>query len=230
MALAETLSGVVMAQQKAPGAPIIAGGVVSIMDMGAMIYSYGAPELALFSAALTDVVKHLGLPMFSTAGCSDAKVVDQQAAIEATLSILFAALSGANLIHDVGFLESALIGSNEMVALSEEVIGMAKQVVKGIAVDDEHLALDTIAQVGPAGEYISSEHTLRHFREFWHPTMMTRCAMEKWEAMGRPTMGQRVRERVDSILTSHQPLPIAPDQMAELRRIVAAADEQYGQE
>ncbi len=230
VALAETLSGVVMAQQKAPGAPIIAGGVVSIMDMGAMIYSYGAPELALFSAALTDVVKHLGLPMFSTAGCSDAKVVDQQAAIEATLSILFAALSGANLSHDVGFLESALIGSNEMVALSDEVIGMAKQVVKGIAVDDEHLALDTIAQVGPAGGYISSEHTLRHFREFWHPTTMTRCAMEKWEAMGRPTMGQRVRERVDSILTSHQPLPIAPDQMAELRRIVAAADEQYGQE
>jgi trimethylamine---corrinoid protein Co-methyltransferase len=230
VALAETLSGIVMAQQKAPGAPIIAGGVMSIMDMGDMIYSYGAPELALFSAALTDVVKRLGLPMFSTAGCSDSKVVDQQAAIEATISILFAALSGANLIHDVGFLESALIGSNELVALADEVIGMAKQIVKGLAVDEEHLALDTIAQVGPAGQYLNSDHTLRHFRKFWRPTTMARCAHEKWVAEGSKTMGERVRERVDGILATHQPLPIPEDQRAELSKIVAAADAQYGQE
>ncbi|MFN2225558.1 MAG: trimethylamine methyltransferase family protein, partial [Anaerolineae bacterium] len=110
-ALAEYLTGVVLAQLQRPGAGVIMGGVNSPMDMATSILSYGAPELALISAAMTDVAKALGVPMFSTAGCSDAKTLDQQAAIEATLSIVIAALSGANLIHDVGYLESGLLGS-----------------------------------------------------------------------------------------------------------------------
>ncbi len=58
-------------------------------------------------------------------------------AIEAALSIMAAGLSGANLIHDVGFLESALIGSHEMVVLSDEIVGMVKRFLSGIRVDDE---------------------------------------------------------------------------------------------
>jgi len=102
--LAEYLVGVVLAQLKRKGARVIMGGVNSPMDMATSILSYGAPELALLSAAMTDTAKWLGVPMFSTAGCSDSKVLDQQAAIEATLSVVVAALSGANLIHDVGYL------------------------------------------------------------------------------------------------------------------------------
>ena len=227
LGLAETLSGVVMAQQKAPGAPIIAGGVVSILDMRETVLSYGAPELHLWSAAFTDVVKWVGLPMFSTAGCSDAKVLDQQAAIEAALSALFAGLSGANLIHDVGFLEMALVGSNDMLALTDEVIGMVRQIAGGIRVDEETLAVGAIGEAGPGGQYLDSEHTLRHFREFWEPETMIRHGFERWAAEGATTMGDRIRERVNGILDTHEPMPIPDDQMAELRRIVAAADAEY---
>ncbi len=227
LAVAETLSGVVMAQQKAPGAPIIGGGVTSIMDMRDMVLSYGAPELHLYSAALTDVVKWLGLPMFSTAGCSDSKIIDQQAAIEAALSTLFAALSGANLIHDVGILEMALVGSYEMLVLTDEIIGMVKQILGGIRVDEETLALDTICEVGPGGQFITSQNTLDNFGNFWEPTMMVRQRFEKWVAEGSRTMGERVTDRVDHHLQSHEPTPIPDDQMAELRKIVAAADAVY---
>ncbi len=226
LALAETLSGVVMAQQKAPGAPIIAGGVVSVMDMRDVIYSYGAPELHLYSAAFTDVIKWVGLPMFSTAGCSDSKMLDQQAAIEAALSILFATLSGANLIHDLGYLEMALVGSYEMLALSDEVIGMVKQIARGIRVDEESLAVDIICEAGPGGQYLASDHTLKHFRSFWEPTTMLRHGFERWAAEGASTMGERVRDRVSEILQTHEPVPIPQDQMAEMKRIVAAADAQ----
>lgn len=227
LGLAETFSGVVMAQQKAPGAPIIGGAVPSIMDMREMVLSYGAPELHLYSAAFTDVIKWLGLPMFSTAGCSDSKIIDEQAAIEAALSTLFAALSGANLIHDAGILEMGLVGSYEMLALTDEIVGMVKQILRGIRVDEETLALDTICEVGPGGEFMTTQNTLDNFRNFWQPITMVRERFEKWAAKGCRTMGERVRDRVDHILATHRPLPITDDQMVELKRIVAAADARY---
>ena len=103
LSLAEFLAGMVVSQLTRRGAPLIMGGVISSMDMHTTILTYGSPELHLLSAAMTDVAHWLKVPMFSTAGCSDSKTLDEQAALEAALSIMAAGLSGANLIHDVGF-------------------------------------------------------------------------------------------------------------------------------
>jgi trimethylamine--corrinoid protein Co-methyltransferase len=130
VAVADSLSGLVAAQFHAPGAPFITGGVLSTMDMASTIYTYGSPEFSLLEAALTDLSHFYKIPMFSTAGCSDSKVFDEQAAAEAMMSIFSAALSGANLVHDVGYLENGLIGSYEMLVASDEFIAMAKHYVK----------------------------------------------------------------------------------------------------
>ncbi len=223
-ALAEYLTGVVLAQLRQPGAGVIMGGVNSPMDMATSILSYGAPELALISAAMTDVAKALGVPMFSTAGCSDAKVMDQQAAIEATLSIVVAALSGANLIHDVGYLESGLLGSFDMLVMADEVIGMAKRLLAGVTVTPETLAVDIIEQVGPGGHYLTQEHTRQHFRsEAWFPTLMDRQMRRSWAASGGETMAQRVRAKVRDILEHHTPLPLPEGMEETLQEIVARA-------
>jgi trimethylamine--corrinoid protein Co-methyltransferase len=227
-ALAEYLTGVVMAQLKRKGAGVIMGGVNSPMDMTTSILSYGAPELALVSAAMTDVSKWLGVPMFSTAGCSDSKVLDQQAAIEATLSITVAALSGANLIHDVGYLESGLLGSFDMLVMSDEVIGMAKRILRGIGVTPETLAVDVIEQVGPGGHYLTQEHTRTHFKtETWFPTLIDRQMRRTWEASGGLTMAERVRAKVKDILDHHEPLPIPAPVERSLQEIVAQAEERH---
>jgi len=113
--MAESLSGLVIAQLKRRGAPFIFGGVPTIMDMKSMLVSYGAPELSLWAAALTEMAHYLHLPMFSTAGCTDAVDFDQQAAAESSISCLMAALSGANLVHDVGFTEAANSASLELI-------------------------------------------------------------------------------------------------------------------
>jgi trimethylamine--corrinoid protein Co-methyltransferase len=226
--LAECLVGVVLAQLKRKGAAVIIGGVQSIIDMTTSILSYGAPEMTLLSAAMTDVAKWLRLPMFSTAGCSDAKVLDQQAAVEAAMSVIIAALSGANLIHDVGYLESGLLGSFDMLVMSNEVIGMAKRILGGITVTPETLAVDVIEQVGPGGHYLTQEHTRQHFRgEMWFPTLMDRQMRRGWEAGGRKTMAERVRAEVKHILEHHQPLPIPTEVEARLKEIVAEADERH---
>ena len=228
-ALAEYLVGVVLAQLKRRGAGVIMGGVNSPMDMATSILSYGAPELALISAAMTDVAKWLGVPMFSTAGCSDSKLLDQQAAIEATLSIVLAALSGANLIHDVGYLESGLLGSFDMLVLSDEVIGMAKRILGGVRVTPETLAVDVIERVGPGGHYLTQEHTRQQFRaETWFPTLIDRQMRRAWEAGGQKTMAARVRAKVLDILKGHEPMPIPADVETRLRAIVAQAEERHG--
>jgi trimethylamine--corrinoid protein Co-methyltransferase len=227
-ALAEYLVGVVLAQLKRRGAAVVMGGVNSPMDMATSIMSYGAPELALISAAMTDVSKWLGVPMFSTAGCSDAKLLDEQAAIEAAVSITTAALSGANLIHDVGYLESGLLGSYDMLVMSNEVIGMAKRILDGIRVTPETLAVDVLDQVGPGGHYLTQEHTRQHFREeIWVPKLMDRQMRGAWRASGGKTMADRVRAKVLDILEHHEPLPMPPQREAALREIIAEAEARH---
>ncbi len=225
LALAEFFVGMVASQLKRRGAPLIMGGVVSPMDMQTTVYSYGAPELHAMSAALTDVAHWLKVPMFSTAGCSDSKTLDEQAATEAALSIMAAGLSGANLIHDVGFLESALIGSYEMIVLSDEIIGMVKRFLSGVKVDDETLALKAIDEVGPGGDFLSQDHTVKHLRsELWFPRLIDRTKYDAWESAGSRTMGDRVRDRVNEILATHQAPPLPADVDAGIDQIIASAD------
>ncbi|MFH0965624.1 MAG: trimethylamine methyltransferase family protein [Planctomycetota bacterium] len=204
--LAETLSGLVLCQLVRKGAPMVVGGVVSILDMRTTILSYGAPELSLLSAAATDVARHLGLPMFSTAGCTDAKLLDEQAAAEATLSVAIAALSRADLVHDVGFIESAMTGSLGQLVMCDELIGMARHVARGIRVDDDTLAAKVIAEGAKGGDYLTLDHTADNFRrEFWFPRLMDRRRYGEWAADSRKRMTDRVWEMVAKILAEHHP-------------------------
>jgi trimethylamine--corrinoid protein Co-methyltransferase len=225
LSVAEFLVGAVISQATKAGAPLIMGGVLSTLDMRHSILTYGSPELHLMSAALTDVAHWMKIPVFSTAGCSDSKTLDEQAAVEAAMSILAAGLSGANLIHDVGFLESALLGSHEMVVLSDEIIGMAKRFLSGIRVDEETLAVDVIREVGPGGEFLMHAHTAKNFRkEFWFPRLISRERYDAWRAGGSKTLGDRVRLRVADVLAKHKVPPLPTDVDAGIDQILARAD------
>ena len=218
---AECLAGVVLAQLKRKGVPVIVGGVLTILDMSTGCVSYGAPELSLLLAGYADIARHYGLPTWGTAGCSDAKVPDVQAAIEATFSTLINRQAGLSLIHDPGFLENAMIGSLEMLLITNEVMGMTERFLGGIEVSDETLAEDVIASVGPGGNYLEHDHTLRHFREFWQPTLMDRRNYHMWKADGSKTMEQRIREKITDILANHRCKPLPDDvrnTITEIRR------------
>ena len=125
------------------------------------------------------------------------------------MSILMAALSGANLIHDNGYIESGLTGSLEMLVLVDEAVSLVKRMIRGMRVNRESLAVDVIERVGIGGHYLQDEHTLEHFREeIWSPLVIDRQVHAKWEKAGAKTMGERCRERVMDILQSHQPEPV----------------------
>jgi trimethylamine--corrinoid protein Co-methyltransferase len=222
---AEVLTELVIAQTANPGAPFLVGGVLSIMDMRSGILSYGAPELSLLCAAFAEISRYLGLPYYSTAGATDSKLVDEQAALEGTFSLLLAGLSGANMIHDTGFLESAIVGSLQYVVMMDEVIGMVKHVLRGIQVTPGSMATDVIHRVGPGGQYLTDDHTMEHFKtEFWFPTLLDRKPWEAWKGAGEKSLGKRAQEKLNHILNDHRAPPLPGPTRERIHTILAEAE------
>jgi trimethylamine--corrinoid protein Co-methyltransferase len=226
VATAECLAALVIAQLVNPGTPFIMGGSLATMDMKTASMPYGAPELSLLCAAETEIARYLGLPAWSTAGVSDSKQVDEQAALEGAFNVMIASLSGADLIHNVGFIEGCLTGSLQYLVMMDEAIGYAKRILRGIEVTPETLAVDWIEEIGPGGNFLNTEHTLKHFKsEFWYPTLIDRQMREAWDGSGRKNMSVRVQEKLDQILDSHEVAPLSSDVRIRIEDILAAAQE-----
>jgi trimethylamine--corrinoid protein Co-methyltransferase len=222
MSLAEILSSIVVHQLTRPGAPFIFGAGIHHMDMSSAQISYGSPEFQLTKAAVAELGRWYGLPTWGYAGCTDAKVMDEQAAVEATLSVMMAKLCGSNLIHDVGYMESGLTISYEMIVLTDELVAMSDHLNKGIEVTPETLMVDEIHRVGPGGNYLTSELTLSHFRDYWFPSLLDRKRRQNWLNKGGTTLGHRLNLKVKDILENHQPKPLAAEARQKLQEILAA--------
>jgi trimethylamine---corrinoid protein Co-methyltransferase len=223
MSLAEILSSLVVHQLKKPGAPFVFGAGIHHMDMKTMQICYASPEFQLTKAAIAELGRWYGLPTWGYAGCSDAKVMDEQAAVEATLSVIMAKLSGANLVHDVGYMESGLTTSYEMIVLTDELVGMTDNLIKGIETTEETLLVDEIDRVGPGGNYLDSKVTLKRFREYWFPGLLDRRRRQQWLEKGGLTLGQRLNQKVLQILDEHHPSQLSAEKSRELRQIMAKA-------
>ncbi len=229
-ALTESLFGIVLSQLRKPGAQLIIGGLMSNMDMLTTVYCYGSPEMALLSAAYTQITKWLEVPEYETGGCSDAKLFDEQAAMEATINLATAALVGGNMIHDVGYIEQGLTSSPDMMVASDEIIDMVKHILGGIPVTDETMALDVIDEIGPGGHYREHDHTTRWKTELWRPKLINRQSWENWELAGSKTYQQRVRERVIEILDADTEPLVDEAMYKELHRICELADARHKDE
>lgn len=222
IALAETLSGLVVNQLVREGAPFIMGGVITIMDMSSTEISYGAPEFNILACALTEMAHYYNVPMFGTAGCTDSKAVDTQAASEVAHNVLMTALAGANLIHDCGYMESGMTKSLHLMTLVDELIGKTRRMMRGVPIDDVTLALDVIEEVGVGGNYMAEEHTFDHYRsETWFPTLHDRTRHENWSTTGgSTTMEERALEKCINIIHTYKAPELDPTIRQKLENIM----------
>lgn len=228
MANAECLSGLVIAQLYRPGTPVVFGSGSGPLDMRTSVATYSSPEFMLHCLGMAELAHfRYRLPVWGFAGCSDSKLPDIQAGIESALWILWTALSGANLVHDVGYIESGMTGAFEMVVVGDEIISMVRRLLRGIELSSEGMALDVIDEVGPGGQFLGTSHTMRHFRSIWMPKLFDRNGYHGWVTNERPHTIQTARERAIELLDSHQPRGLDADVLAEVRGIVqrAVADE-----
>jgi trimethylamine--corrinoid protein Co-methyltransferase len=220
MANAEVLSGLVIHQLKRAGAPMVYGCGMHQLDMKTTISVYTSPDFVLARIAVAEMGRFYGMPTWGYAGDANSCVVDEQAATEATFSIMAALLAGSNLTHDVGYLESGKTTSPEMIVLCDEIISMLRHFVAGISFDDESMAMDVIHQVGPDGDFLSTKHTLQHFRHMWRPALFSRLGGEAWARVGSKRLGEILREKTLSIIEEHQPEPLDDNVRAEVEYVL----------
>jgi len=216
IANAEILSQLVVLQLKRPGAPVIFGSIPSIMDMRTTIFSYGAPEMSLMVGALTELCHYYKLPMFGTAGCTDAEVIGTQAGAEITYQILLSALAGADLVHDVGVFRHATVQAAELMVFADEIIDMVKVLMGGIEINGETLPIDLIERLGPKSNYLTESHTMKHFRKFWVPRIFDRSFIKK---EGVKDCEELLNQRTIKILETHQPKPLPEDLVKEVKKV-----------
>jgi len=219
MHVTETLAGVAMVQCVRKGSPVICGSVGSVNDLRTMQHLGGAIERGMINAAVAQVIHRIDLPLYSTAGTSDAKIVDSQSGYESALSNLLVMMSGAHYIHDsCGLMDSDMTVSYEKMVIDNEIIGMCGRVMRGIEVNDETLAVDLICDHAPGDGFMAEEHTVAHMRtEFFTPTIADRRHHQDWVNSGSTDAAQRAREYATGLLSKHQPTGLSGDVDNDIR-------------
>jgi len=132
-----------------------------------------------------------------------------------------AAMAGANLIYGAGMLDSGLIFSYAQLVIDNDIFKMIRKVMQGMQVDDENLAVDIIKSVGPGGDFLMQDHTMKYMRTLPSvPKLIERNNRENWLASGGKGLAERAAERAAEILADHKPVPLSNEAKSALRVIV----------
>jgi trimethylamine--corrinoid protein Co-methyltransferase len=223
---AEYLGTVVLAQVARPRHPMayFVDPVVGDMRTGAAVFA--APETGLLVAAISQLGTELyGLPTQAIGLDSDGFSLGQTMFQKAQM-MLFQVLSGGRHVVGAGSVESCMALSPVQLVIDDEITTIARRWMRGITVNDETLALDAIARVGPRGDFLSDEHTADNIRsgELVALPLAERESRQVWEATGMKTVESRARDRARSILRSHEVPPLSDDVLGELAAIIERAD------
>ena len=136
-----------------------------------------------------------------------------------------AAMAGANLIYGAGMLDSGLIFSYAQLVIDNDIFKMIRKVMQGMHVDDENLAVDIIKSVGPGGDFLMQDHTMKYMRTLPSvPNLIERNNRENWLASGGKGLAERAAERAAEILADHKPVPLSDEAKSALRVIVEEAN------
>ncbi len=219
---AECLVGLIISQLICPGTPFLYGMNTAAMDMKSAIVSYGSPEWPLGMMAQMELARYYNLPAWSAGGASDSKVVDAQAGIEMTFSILTNFLARATLVHDVGYIEYGSTSSMEALVIADEIIRETRFLVEGLAVNETTLALDVIARIRPGGGFLADDHTLDNWKwAQWKPDLIDRSRYDRWVKQGSKDMFTRANERAREILDEHVVPPLQEEAEAVIAEVLA---------
>ena len=206
-AWAECLGGLVYVNAIKPGAPAVLGTWPFVSDLRTGAMSGGSPEQGLLSAVCAQIGHYLDLPMGSGCGMSDSKLPDFQGGSEHGYSAAVAALSGVNIVYEAAGMYASLLAScPESLLLDNDILGACMRLARGVTVNDESLAFDTVKDVclNGKGHYLDSNQTLRVMQtEYFYPEMYNRLSPNDWIDASKPDPLKLAIERKKDILASH---------------------------
>jgi trimethylamine--corrinoid protein Co-methyltransferase len=178
--------------------------------------SYYAPESMLLNLACGEMMAHYSVPHCGTSGSGGGWGADLLAADGFWLNHLAACAGTVGLAPFVGGNFDSLVFSPAAVVYADHIIGQARRFASGFAMEPAAVGLGEIAEVGPGGNFLTAELTLRHFREAdYRSSIFPRLSLEAWQAQGSPKAGDLLRARAVDLL-AHAPPP--EDQLELLTR------------
>jgi trimethylamine--corrinoid protein Co-methyltransferase len=223
----EVLSALILAQLTRKGTPCVYCGCSTIMDLRLACSPVGVPEMAQLSVAWAKLAQHYGLPSWVGGCASDSKLPDAQQGYDFTLTAMPAALAGANVIYGLGAIESILTFDYASMLLGAEQAERILQVVSGITVNDETMALDLIHEVGPGGEYMTNKHTFQHMRKMSVGKLFNRLNRDTWKKkMKEKPIAEQAYDTAKSIIETHKPMPLPEGAMAKINDLIAAYEDE----
>jgi trimethylamine--corrinoid protein Co-methyltransferase len=220
---AEVISATALIQLAFPGAPVFYAAAQTASDLRNGAYTGGGPEDFLYGAATNVLADFYDIPLSMGSFATGAKDPNWQAGLENGLSTLMACIVMSDMLLGAGFLHGSRIWSYSQMMLDCEIFSIVHKMMQGIIVDDETLALETIASVGPGGSFLTQKHTRNHMRDIFLPQFMDRRPYSEWDSK-RDDARDWSLEKAHKILHTHQPEPLDSSVSAELSRIIAALE------
>jgi trimethylamine--corrinoid protein Co-methyltransferase len=221
----DVLSAVVLFQLVAEGCPLIYSANAGIMDMRTSRFAAASPEAALMNVAQTELVHSYGMPALSVGHVSDSSTLDFRGGLEDMGMSMATRLARPDIMTGLGTVEAGQAVSLLKLVLDADLSGYLDRWLSGIAVDEDHAAIASIAGVGPGGHYLARKETRRGIRggEHWVPRLLSRDPYPDRER-GAPGALERARDEVDRILAEHDPPPLPPGAAGKLADILARAE------
>jgi trimethylamine--corrinoid protein Co-methyltransferase len=220
---AEALAGIAFVQVVNPGAPVMYGGFTSNVDMRSGSPAFGTPEYAKAALLGGQLARRYAIP-YRSSGVSASNAVDAQAGYETMWALMGAVLGGGHMIlHAAGWMEGGLHASPEKMVVDADLLNMVSTFLKPIDASTEalDLAVEAIAEVGPAGHFFATQHTQdRYATEFYSPLVSDWRNWETWTDAGQPDAYERAEGIAQMFIAGHVEPDMDPDRRAQLREFV----------
>ena len=214
---AEALAGIAYTQVVRAGAPVIYGGFTSNVDMRSGAPAFGTPEYWKACLIGGQLARRYRVP-YRSSNVNASNSVDAQSAYESVFALWGAVMGGVNLLlHGAGWLEGGLLASYEKMVIDADLLNMVIAMLEPVIIDDAALAVEAIAEVGPAGHFFGIQHTQdRYATEHFQPMVSSWANFETWDEGGRIEAHQRAEALARTLVDAHQEPPMTADRRAAL--------------
>jgi trimethylamine--corrinoid protein Co-methyltransferase len=229
MALAEVLSGVVLTQIVNPGTPTFITIIPSVIDPRSGNYFMGSSPAQITSAASVQLAHSNGVPITAcmSFGGSQYKLNNWQAGIENFFVHFLTVMAGADMsFGPSGMIEAVSLLDMRRILFDREILQAIDIITDGFEVNEKTLAMDMIREVGPRGMFINLKRTAKEMRNLWPPSILFEAPKDSGEKYRNPV--EVAHESIEWILKNHKPEPLPEEVRKEVRRLVAAADQDEG--